>query len=359
MKKAVFIFLSFFLIVSFILIIDFTLSNTVLSYKNCFNYKEFYYELKKNCVGNYRFKKSFPIAKTITDERGLRVGKNSPQKNKDKKNIFIFGDSFTYGVGIDYDKTFVGLLENNNKNYNFYNFGVGSYSPSVYLYKFKKILNEGIYPEKIIIFLDLSDVLDEAERWIYDERYNTVKLKTDYIYQNSLKKEKFLKRNFKIMTNISSYFNFKIRNLREKTKIRFTNNRKIKRSIQGSFTYTKKEKLDQNYWKKNTFDKGINNLKNRLQQISRISKKNNVELFVTIYPWGETLEFGQEKFNWSNFIEEFCINNNCKTIDAIPVFQKYKKENINWSTDLYFLNDEHFNKKGANLLFETVQKYIF
>ncbi len=86
-------------------------------------YEKFYYELKKNCRGKYRFKKSFPIVETTTDEMGLRVGKKSFPKNKDKKNIFIFGDSFTYGVGIEFEKTFAGLLEKKYENYNVYNFG--------------------------------------------------------------------------------------------------------------------------------------------------------------------------------------------------------------------------------------------
>ena len=73
----------------FILLADFILSNTVLSYKNCLKYEKFYYELKKNCKGKYRFKKTFPIVETITDNMGLRVGKDSLPKNKDKKNIFI------------------------------------------------------------------------------------------------------------------------------------------------------------------------------------------------------------------------------------------------------------------------------
>ena len=44
----------------------------------------------------------------------------------------------------------------------------------------------------------------------------------------------------------------------------------------------------------------------------------------------------------------------CKVIDLIPVFQNYRSKNINWSTDLYFLNDEHFNEKGAYLMYKTV-----
>ena len=35
-----------------------------------------------------------------------------------------------------------------------------------------------------------------------------------------------------------------------------------------------------------------------------------------------------------------------------------KNKNRNWSTDLYFLNDEHFNVEGAKLLFEAIIERI-
>ena len=354
MKKLFFYFLSIIIAVFFILSLDFTLSNTVLSYKNCFKYDEFYYELKKNCIGKYRFKKSFPIVKTITDEMGLRVGENSLPKNKNKKNIFIFGDSFTYGVGIEYEKTYVGLIEKKFSNYNVYNFGVGSYSPSVYLYKLKKTLEKNIVPEKILLFLDLTDLIDEASRWTYDESIVKVRLATNYVYKNSKKKEKFTKKNFKLLNNVSSYINYHSRNLREFANIKLNEKRKIKTSIQGSFTYKDLNSLDKRFWKNGVFLKGKNNLKKRLSQISDISKKNNIEFYLIIYPWAETLEFGQKNFSWSNFAKEICSDKNCNLIDTIPDFQNYKNENINWSTELYFLNDEHFNDKGANLLFNSI-----
>ncbi len=358
MKKLSFYFLSIFIFIFLILSIDFTLSNTVLSYKNCFKYEEFYYELKKNCVGKYRFKKSFPIVKTITDEMGLRVGAKSLPKNSNKKNIFLFGDSFTYGVGIEFEKTFAGLIEKKFNNYNVYNFGVGSYSPSVHLYKLKKILNENVVPEKILLFLDLTDLIDEANRWQYDESTENIRLATNYIYMNSKKKEKFSKRNFKLINNVSSYINYRLRNLRELTNIRFSEKRKIKTSIQGSFTYKDLNSLDKRFWKKGTFLKGKNNLKKRLIQIANISKVNDIEFYLIIYPWAETLEFGQKTFSWSDFAKEICSDKNCNLIDSIPDFQNYKNKNINWSTELYFLNDEHFNEKGANLLFNSIVKNI-
>ena len=342
----------------FFLSIDLILSNTVLNYKNCFKYEEFYYELKKNCIGKYRFKKSFPIVKTITDERGLRIGEKSLPKKKNKKNIFIFGDSFTYGVGIEYEKTFAGLIEKKFVNYNVYNFGVGSYSPSVYLYKLKKSLSENIIPEKILLFLDLTDLIDEANRWQYNENTGDVRLLSNYVYITSKQKERFTKRNFKLINNISSYINYNLRNLRELTNIKFNEKRKIKTSIQGSFTYKNLNSLDRRFWQEGTFIKGKNNLKKRLFQISDIAKQNDIEFHLIIYPWAETLEFGQKYFSWSDFAKEVCSDSNCNLIDAIPDFQKYKNQNINWSTELYFLNDEHFNEKGANLLYNSVKKNL-
>ena len=357
MKKVSFYLFFIFILTSIILITDLVLSNSFLKYKNCFNYEKFYYELKKNCKGTYRFKKSFPLVETITDEMGLRVGSKS-SKSKDKKNIFIFGDSFTYGVGIEYDKTFVGLIEKEMKDYNIYNFGVGSYSPSVYLYKLKKTLKLDIFPKKIFLFLDLTDILDEANRWEYNKELNQVKLKSDYIYRNSQKKEKFIKQNFKILTNLTSYVNFHLRNLRETMKIKIKNERKIKTSIQGSFTYTERNLLDKRFWEEKLFERGISELKYKVSEISDISKQIKSDFYVIIYPWAETLEFGQNKFNWSIFANEICSPNKCKVIDAIPDFKLYKKKNINWSNELYFLNDEHFNEVGASVLFQAVIKNI-
>ena len=113
-------------------------------------------------------------------------------------------------------------------------------------------------------------------------------------------------------------------------------------------------KLTADYIYQNTLKK----VKTQVKKISDLSKKINAELYIVVYPWAETLEFGQEEFNWSEYVQKICTKNKCKVIDAIPDFKSYKKNNINWSNELYFLNDEHFNQKGALLLFETVIKNI-
>ena len=358
MKKIFFYFFSFFLLISFLSLTDIILSNTILKQNHCKQYEEYFYKLKKNCKGKYRFKKSFPIVETYTDEMGLRVGKLNKPKDKSKKNVFIFGDSFAYGSGIEYEKTFAGLIANDLSNYNVLNFGVGSYSPSVYLHQLQKTLEKGIKPEKILIFLDLTDVMDEALRWTYNDMTGEVRLFSNYLYLNSKKKENFWDKNFKVFKNLSSYLNYNFRLLKERSNIQFNNQRKIKTSIQGSFTYTKSEMLDKRFWKSNALKNGISNIEKRLLQIKKITKKNNIQFYLVIYPWAETLVLGQKEFNWTKFANKICFAPECTLINSIPAFTEYKNLNKNWSTELYFINDEHFNEQGAYLLYKTVMEFI-
>ena len=111
----------------------------------CHKIERYYYELKKNCTGNFKFKSSFPTVKVYTDEHGLRTGRKKINKGTDN-NALIFGDSMTFGVGLKYEDTVVGILDKNISNYYFYNFAVGSYSPTVHLYKFQQAIIKNIYP---------------------------------------------------------------------------------------------------------------------------------------------------------------------------------------------------------------------
>ena len=91
-----------------------------------------------------------------------------------------------------------------------------------------------------------------------------------------------------------------------------------------------------------------------LSEFKILAEKLDFQIFLVAYPWFETIEFGQDKFNWSNFLKSLCNSENCKTIDTYPKFIEYKKNNKNWVLDLYFLNDIHFNKNGSNVFAKMI-----
>ena len=91
-----------------------------------------------------------------------------------------------------------------------------------------------------------------------------------------------------------------------------------------------------------------------LSEFIDLSKKYDFQIFLVVYPWLETTEYGQDKFNWSNFAKNICNSKNCRTIDTIPKFIEYKDENKSWALDLYFLNDVHFNENGSKVFAKMV-----
>ena len=359
-----FFFLTLFLALTVLIwgVSDFVISNTFIKkQENCYIFEEKFYKLKENCKGKFRFKTSFPATNIFTDEFGFRTMDSAEKEFKEKK-IFLLGDSFTFGVGLEYEDTFSGLLEINQSDYRFFNFAVPSYSPTVYSYKLKKILEKKIIPDKVILFLDITDIHDEAGRWTFNRNINKPELITNEVF-NKNKKDNFKHRNFKITTQLASILNLNLRILRselrnifqEKTETNLTMN-----TFQGQFIFKNEKDLDSNFWSEGMINKGSNNIVKNIDTISKILKKNNSDFYLVIYPWAETLVYGQDFFNWSEFGKKLCSNEKCKFIDTLQVFEQYKINNKNWMTDLYFPNDIHFTKLGSEIIFnELISKIEF
>jgi hypothetical protein len=361
MKINKFIFPSIILMILIYFIFDLLITNLFLKKydEGCYEIEEYYYELKKNCSKKDQFKTSFPIVNVYTDEFGMRVGKNHITK-KNKDNILVFGDSFTFGVGLEYEDTFIGILQKKLSDFNFYNHAVGSYSPSVHYYRLKKTLSKNnIVPKKIIVLLDITDVYDEGNRWVYNENNLTPLLKSNEWKENLKKRNTLIKKNFKISVFIASKLNSYLREYRGSRENNLeTNKNKIKRSFQGQFTYTNIKELNDTYWTEEIFNNGILKIKKYVNLISDIARNKDIEFWLVIYPWAETIEFGQKEFNWEKFGETLCDNNKCKLINTFPYFKDYVKKNKNWSHDLYFIKDEHFNKNGNIIIAKILEEKL-
>ena len=109
--------------------------------------------------GTYRY-----IFKTNSLGFKDRYNREINKLTNSKKRVIIIGDSFTEGIGYEYDNTFVGLLDNHklNENIEILNAGVASQSPIIYFKKIKYLLEEkNINFDELIVFLDISDIPDE------------------------------------------------------------------------------------------------------------------------------------------------------------------------------------------------------
>ena len=325
-----------------------------------------FYKMKNNCFANMRLISSIDSFKVYTDENGFRYsGKKRLLKNK---NIIFLGDSQTFGVGSNWEDTFVGILEERFQKYNFFNLGVPSYSPSVYNYLLNRFSEKKLNLNKIFVLIDLTDVGDEANRWeiVNDKPY----LKNEKIfYKKNEGFSKFKKENFKGIYLISSKVRSYLRKVKN-TKTKENNEKKYKPvngNPTGGFIYTNhqvltgcnKEEKKTKWWNCGQIEKGLSDIENNIVKLGEKAKDLNSEFYIIIMPWPDTLNFGQTQFNWEKFALNLCVKSNCnKLINVFPEFRKIKKEKKNWLNYLYLPHDIHLTIEGNKIIADEITNNI-
>ena len=96
----------------------------------------------------------------------------------DKPHRIVFtGDSFAEGIGMPWEDSFVGLFAAAYPNVDVLNAGVRSYSPSIYYREIKRLLDKGYKFDHVVIYIDISDIQDEAAAYVTDSAGNVVDYK--------------------------------------------------------------------------------------------------------------------------------------------------------------------------------------
>lgn len=106
----------------------------------------------------------------VTNSLGFRdrEPQQVPKRSNARRVVFI-GDSFTKGVGLVWSDTFVGMIADQRPDLDILNAGVSSYAPSIYFRKVEWMLQHGIEFDDLWVFIDISDIQDEATYYNKDE----------------------------------------------------------------------------------------------------------------------------------------------------------------------------------------------
>ena len=131
-----------------------------LDNKSVISHSVYHHDLDKNVSKFQTYKNVFKY-RLCTNEYGFKS--TCDVKNKQSKfiNYAFIGDSFTEGVGLNYEDTFVGKFAKKKNSKVVVNLGVTSYFPKIYYKKIQYLLNQGFTFERIIIFIDVGDIYDE------------------------------------------------------------------------------------------------------------------------------------------------------------------------------------------------------
>ena len=301
----------------------------------------------------------------ITNSLGFVDGKNRKIEkiNTKKKRVLLIGDSFIEGIGLDYEFTFAGLLQKHiEEKYEVLNSAVSSYSPSIYYLKTKYYLNKGYKFDKVLVFLDVSDIYDELfiNINLADEILN---IKKEIQYNKNLKQKfynfgYFLRDNFLIF-RVFQIVSDKTEILKNYIKLKYKASKEIDLSFfsvnQEDVLFYRMRNIDRGSWTRNdqTYDEikeGLIQSEYYLKKLFNLLKKNKIDSYLIIYPWPEQIYYGDTKHQ--PYWENFTTNNNINFINLYNDFFSHQPKDIILKN--FIKGDVHWNKNGTKIIFRKI-----
>lgn len=274
-----------------------------------------------------------------TNDGGFKSDCNNIVNGKDFDIAFL-GDSFTEGIGLPYEKTFVGLIAAQLPEKKIANLAVASYAPSIYYTKLLTLINEGYRFKEVVVYIDISDMQDESNYAIVDGRVvdtlkNTTKLQPFPLINFGLKG---LKSRFQSIITPDTY------------------------ATQASLDVTAYRKENRrSAWTIDNSDEGFGKIGLQasidksvalLDKINALCKENNIKLSVGVYPWPGQVLFDPKESKQVTIWQKFCADKCTHFYNSFPTLSNLaevstKQDVIN---KYYFIGDVHFNEAGNKLI---------
>jgi len=350
--RSIFTFILVFL--SFILAGDYLLTNLYFKEKELIEnphrvrHKYYHHSLKENYDGLERW--GTKVYRICTDHLGFKTDCDNKNSSSEFDIAFI-GDSFTEGIGNEYQDTFVGMFANSAKNLKIANLAVSSYSPSIYFKKVEHLLSSSVKFKHLIVFIDISDIQDEANYYIEDkDNHITSKDLLDTRKIRLIEFKKILRKNF-----VLTYA------LYDKIKV-----------IMKKDSPAKNEKafnVDRSLWTSNDMANGYGSIgvsggiKKSLAYMNKLKHlldSKNITLSVGIYPWPDQLKEMENNLEKTNLQVEiwdrFCQNNCSNFINLFPIFKNHVSEfgYLDTYKRFYMDGDVHFNVEGNKIIYKAL-----
>ena len=289
--------------------------------------------------GNLRYK-------LCTDNNGFRTACKKKDKNLKSFDLAFIGDSFTEGLGYEYEKTFVGIIDKELKHKKIANLAMSSYSTSIYYTKLNKLIKDGFKFDEVIVFVDISDLPDDI--LCYEVVKDKVKRKSTFntCFKNfNEKKNKFFEfynKNFKITKILVD----RIKNLFVKKQSENTKTLNVFNNSRSEWTYN----YNKNLYNDLEYEDAISVSVNHMNNLYDLLKQNSIELSLAVYPWPGTLKYDSENNKHVKIWKNFCKKRCKKFYNLMPVF--FEENYLKAYKKYYINNDSHFNELGNQTLAE-------
>ncbi|MSR77778.1 MAG: hypothetical protein EXS63_06080 [Candidatus Omnitrophica bacterium] len=293
----------------------------------------------------------------FTNSLGFRDKSNrNIARLSDRHRLLFIGDSFTEAMGFDYEDTFVGLIDSelSKSRVEVLNAGVASYSPVIYWKKIKYLLEDvGLRFDEAVVFIDISDIEDEALYYGLDKKGNVKALNvrgrssTAKVGQNKLSApvlENIFKQLKWYLKNDSILTGFVLEKLQKRL---LSNSQDVKliNLVRSSWTINKD--IYREYGQR-----GLEKSDLYMEKLYQLLNQYGIKLTVAVYPWPDQIYHRDLNSIQSSHWRDWCKKRQVSFIDYFPDFVtgQTQAEAEKIIAENYIEGDMHWNKKGHRLI---------
>ncbi len=275
----------------------------------------------KNGIKEYYISPIYGKTLFCTDKNGFR---NNCTKDDEKNfDYLLIGNIFTEGVYLDYKQTFVGIIEENNKNLRFANLGNRSLDIRGIEKKIIDIIdNNHVNFNEVVIFI--------GPRFFQEK--NKIIQKNKQLPAFSFKK--FIMNNFYFFNNFYHWALYKV----DKTRLW---------AYSESNHYTKKINVNKKF---------LNSLNNIYKKL----KNENKKLSIILYPYPYHFLYKNYDNQFIKNLKNFCFNKCNSFINTYENFNSKMMKQDPWQfiDEIYLSYSVHFNKEGNKIIADVFTKSL-
>jgi hypothetical protein len=286
-------------------------------------------------------------ARVLTNSLGFRDAstRDIPLVTGRKRIVFI-GDSFTEGIGVDYQETFVGLFASAFPDFDVLNAGVNSYSPSVYYEKLKYFLDLGLRFDEAIVYIDVSDIQDEAVNYSYN-KHGVLQWAAFNMLPRPIK-------SWERMLYIADFLNqvWQLQKWAHDTKratlqdLMRSNGIYSQNNTIASWTYD----ASASGYGSMGVDGGIQKARQQMDRLYEVLSGHGITLSVGVYPWPQQLLYDSENSRQVKIWRDWCAGKCKRFFNHFPAFFQYKEKDPDFVRNLFVWGDIHYNPHGHQIL---------
>jgi len=272
-----------------------------------------------------------------------------------KERILLIGDSFTEGVGIPFDKTFAGILQAylSKDNIDVLNAAATSYSPIIYYRKIKYLIETvGLKFDSVTVFIDLSDIEDEALGYQFDSNENVIsqgRAASIGAAESKPVSEKPAMTTKEFFTQYT-YFLGRFRNLSALLKAKTRSWERALNKRRAMWT------LDNNLYKE-FGKKGLDVAATHMTQLKTLLDEQNIPLTIAVYPWPDQIFNKDINSKQVTFWKSWSTENKVNFINLFEIF--LAGDNPELTIKKYYINgDVHWNDAGHTAVFEAIKSQL-